>query len=175
MSYNPEYHKRYRELNQERIRNEYIANREVVKERSRCWGANNRDRKLAVGAIYREHMREQRNAYMRERYRQDPNRHISAMSAWRKANPERYRDQYLRAEFGISLAEYNALFEDQGGVCAICKTSTEKVLVVDHNHQTGVVRGLLCSGCNAGLGQFKDNPERMIRAAHYINQERTSQ
>src|SRR3990172_3301492 len=141
MSYNPEYHKRYRELNQERIRerkrNEYIANREVVKERSRCWGANNRDRKLAVGAIY--------------------------------------RDQYLRAEFGISLAEYNALFEDQGGVSAICKTSTEKVLVVDHNHQTGVVRGLLCSGCNAGLGQFKDNPERMIRAAHYINQERTSQ
>jgi hypothetical protein len=172
MSYDPDYHRRYREANRERIRErkrlEYLANREEVKQRSREWASKNRERKLAVDADYRERTREQRNAYMRERYQRDPQRHISAMSAWRKANPDRYRDQYLRANFGITLVDYRRLLEKQEGVCAICGGEPTAILAVDHCHTTGSVRGLLCGGCNAGLGQFKDDPARLRQAAAYI-------
>jgi hypothetical protein len=177
MTYDPEYHRRYREANRERIserkKQEYLANKEAVKERSRAWSANNHDQKLAVGATYRERTREERNQYMRDRYHSDPDRHISAMSAWRKANPERYRDQYLRANFWISVADYDALLQRQGGVCAICKTPPKRLLSVDHDHDTGAVRGLLCSTCNSGLGHFKDDPLRMRSAAEYIESRRT--
>jgi hypothetical protein len=172
MSYDPEYHKRYREENRERIRErkrqEYLANKEAIKERSRAWSANNRDQKLAVGAVYRERTREERNQYMRDRYHGDPDRHISAMSAWRKANPEKYRDQYLRNTFGMTLAEYEALLAKQGGVCAICGHPPKHLLAVDHDHANGKVRGLLCTPCNTGIGHLKDSPIRMRRAAEYI-------
>lgn len=54
----------------------------------------------------------------------------------------------------------------QEGRCAICETKSK--LVLDHNHITGEVRGMLCNNCNIGLGLFKDNPEILVRASHYI-------
>ncbi|SHU54419.1 endonuclease VII domain-containing protein [Mycobacteroides abscessus] len=56
----------------------------------------------------------------------------------------------IEATYGITPAEYQALYTAQGGVCAICQRATGKTrrLAVDHNHQTGEVRGLLCKTCN---------------------------
>ncbi len=174
MSYDPAYHKRYREQHREKIRErkrqDYLSNREAIKARSREWAALHRDQKVATSVVYRKRMRERILAYMKERYRHDPQRHISAMSAWRQANPSRYRDQYLRATFGISLSDYNVLLKRQGGVCAICRAAPKTILVVDHDHVTGGVRGLLCSTCNTGLGQFKDDPQRIRRAAEYLDE-----
>lgn len=60
----------------------------------------------------------------------------------------------------------------QGGVCAVCgcpeKNSRYGRLAVDHNHENGEVRGLLCDSCNNGLGRFGDNPDRLISAAAYL-------
>jgi len=77
--------------------------------------------------------------------------------------------------FGISLETFNNLLADQGGGCAICgKTEGLKVgdrqlrLALDHDHRTGAVRGILCNGCNNGLGRFKDDPELLRRAATYL-------
>lgn len=80
---------------------------------------------------------------------------------------------------GITLAQYNLLFEAQGGVCAICKNPPKdnKRLHVDHDHSccpgriTGCgkcVRGLLCFSCNAGIGALKDDPNIVSAAAQYL-------
>jgi hypothetical protein len=58
------------------------------------------------------------------------------------------------------------MLEAQGGVCAICRTAP--AVHVDHDHETGAVRALLCFNCNGGLGQFKDNPEALHAAAYYV-------
>src|SRR6266508_7031334 len=68
----------------------------------------------------------------------------------------------------LSVAEYDALLESQGGGCAICGDVPKGRLVVDHEHETGRVRGLLCSACNVALGFFKDDPRRLASAANYL-------
>lgn len=62
----------------------------------------------------------------------------------------------LMARYGLSAADYDKLLEQQGGVCRICTLpcSTGKRLAVDHDHETGTIRGLLCRRCNRGLGHF---------------------
>lgn len=73
----------------------------------------------------------------------------------------------LKNKYDISLEEYMKMASDQEGACAICR-KTPKVLNVDHNHTTGLVRGLLCPNCNHGLGKFKDSQELLIKAAKYL-------
>jgi Autographiviridae endonuclease VII len=77
----------------------------------------------------------------------------------------------LKARFGLSMGEYTALLSLQDGVCAIClrpEPVEGKRLAVDHDHVTKVNRGLLCSNCNMGLGQFGDNIDLLKRAALYL-------
>ena len=98
-------------------------------------------------------------ANVRERYKKDP-------SCWRNA--------YLKNNFSISEVEYSVLFDAQKGVCAICFESDQsgRRLAVDHDHKTGAVRGLLCSQCNIGLGNFKDDARRLEKALVYLNSPR---
>lgn len=77
--------------------------------------------------------------------------------------------------YGISDADYQGLLFSQNGVCAICgKAETRKYmgqlspLSVDHDHNTGAVRGLLCAACNHGLGNFRDSPENLSNAIDYL-------
>ncbi|RDI65760.1 endonuclease VII domain-containing protein [Nocardia pseudobrasiliensis] len=78
-------------------------------------------------------------------------------------------DRKLQGRYGITRDGYRRLFADQGGVCAICAEPAEDVpLVVDHQHGSGQVRGLLCHGCNTGIGLLKDNPATLLRAAAYL-------
>lgn len=86
---------------------------------------------------------------------------------WRENNSTKVRDSYLRRTYGISLADYDALFAAQGGGCAVCGDAPEP-LHVDHCHRTGKVRGLLCSPCNKALGHLNDNPKLLRRAAEYV-------
>jgi len=73
-------------------------------------------------------------------------------------------------KYGVTKEFLVELFEKQNGHCAICGEipKTERGLHVDHCHKTGVVRGLLCHGCNTGLGSFKDSPELFIKAISYL-------
>ena len=89
---------------------------------------------------------------------------------WRIRAPH-YNRQY---KYGMDQEQYDALLAFQNGACAICGTtewhgSKLNVPHVDHDHGSGEVRGLLCGGCNNGLGNFDDDPERMRKAADYID------
>jgi hypothetical protein len=76
------------------------------------------------------------------------------------------REGHLRRTFGLGLFEFDALLTSQGGLCAICRKAPVKHL--DHNHETGAVCGGLCGPCNMGLGQFRDDPARLMAAARYL-------
>ena len=87
------------------------------------------------------------------------------------SNPEKYLSKVRNKKYGISDEFYEHLVSSHNGVCAICGgLSNDKYgLHVDHDHKSGVVRGLLCNLCNRGLGNFKDNPELLRNAIEYLN------
>ena len=94
------------------------------------------------------------------------------------------RDQNYRKNYGITLVQYNEMLEAQGGRCAACRqkettcdprTKMLKNLCVDHDHDTGKVRGLLCSGCNSALGHLKESPARTRGILAYIKRIKQSQ
>jgi hypothetical protein len=66
----------------------------------------------------------------------------------------------------MTAAEADYMLEQQDGLCAICRAAP--AVHVDHDHETGAVRALLCFNCNGGLGQFKDNPHLLHAAAYYV-------
>ena len=79
------------------------------------------------------------------------------------------RDRLIR-DYGITLEEYAMLFLEQDGVCAIClqPERRERNLCVDHDHETGLVRGLLCNKCNKALGGFDDRVDLIEAALQYL-------
>lgn len=90
-----------------------------------------------------------------------------------QSNKDRIKFQRILVTFGITETEYNEMLIRQDGKCAIClqpETSSRfKFLAVDHCHNTGQIRGLLCSRCNIGLGQFRDNAAIIQRASSYLS------
>ena len=82
---------------------------------------------------------------------------------------ERAHAGHLKRKFGITMEEYQRMLYEQKGVCAICrKPPTKKRLAVDHDHNTGRIRGLLHTQCNAAIGILKDDPAVMYAAAVYL-------
>lgn len=92
----------------------------------------------------------------------------------KKKRQEHYRKQKKNREpktrpwrkYGLTEVHYKKLRKNQGNRCAICKEVSK--LVIDHNHETGSVRGLLCVFCNSGLGFFKDNRQYLWWAGQYL-------
>ena len=83
----------------------------------------------------------------------------------------RHKDTFLRRQFGITHDDYDRMLIEQNNGCAICgrkPRNGEKSLVVDHDHVTGTVRGLLCGKCNTSLGTFGDNIDGLMRAIRYL-------
>ena len=103
-------------------------------------------------------------------------------TAWQKANPERTKRQKktwrLQSEYGISLEEYEALLVKQNSKCALCGIEESRshlgggnyMLCVDHCHDTGAIRGLLCNNCNRGLGFLGDRIETLEGAIRYLKE-----
>jgi hypothetical protein len=85
------------------------------------------------------------------------------------------QDKYYQRNYGISREEWLAMYEAQNRVCYICQTEGfvmreghQAKLMVDHCHETGKVRGLLCHNCNRALGLLKDDIECLKRALIYL-------
>ena len=77
----------------------------------------------------------------------------------------------LKSNFGITLEDYNRMFEEQEGCCAICRkhqSDIKRALAVDHDHETGEVRGLLCHKCNSTIGFANDDLEILSNAIGYL-------
>ncbi len=78
----------------------------------------------------------------------------------------------LKKEYGIIPEDYDRMFLEQGGVCLICKEPPSGRVIrlaVDHNHETGQVRGLLCVDCNNGIGRLGDSIELLESAIEYLS------
>lgn len=102
--------------------------------------------------VYRAKNRSKINEYKRKYY---------------AINKDKNRNGRLKQDYGITLQEYNELCKKQSNICPICLMKQE-LLVVDHDHKTGKVRGLLCSSCNKALGFLKDNTGLLERAIGYL-------
>lgn len=100
-----------------------------------------------------------------------------AMTEWmRKLRPETLASRSIKRKmkaYGLSRKEYDRLLTESGGRCRICKVRSND-LVVDHDHDTNEIRGLLCRLCNIGIGYFKvkDDPRRLRAAADFLEQHR---
>ena len=139
--------KRYREKHREKTLLE-----------NRAYAAKNRDEIRAKAKAKRDANPEEARAYER---------------AWYAANPALVKAKTRRAalaKYGLTPAAYEAKLIEQGGVCAVCRRADKsgKRLAVDHHHDTGRVRGLLCSNCNPGIGYFEESPELMRLAIDYL-------
>lgn len=90
----------------------------------------------------------------------------------RKAYPEQEHAARISRVYGLTRGAYAAMLEGQGGGCAICGTThpgnKRRHFAVDHDHDTGKVRGLLCMGCNRALGMMSDDAALLRKAAEYI-------
>src|SRR3990167_2167039 len=93
----------------------------------------------------------------------------------RPQNKATYRNWYYLRRYGLSLAEYERLFQAQGGKCAVCQTKTARttrgrtdVLHVDHNHGSGQIRGLLCLRCNRAVGLLRDSAAVAQQLVNYL-------
>lgn len=137
------------------------------KKRRKLWDCNNPRRSLLRARSYYKKNREKLLAYNSE---------------WAKKNKIRKLDKQMQYTHGITLAEYNAMVIYQNGLCLICKRAETAVtangtiqrLSIDHCHKTGKIRGLLCMACNHGLGNFRDDTQRMLAAIQYLIEHQTS-
>lgn len=117
-----------------------------------------------------------RNAESARKYRAaHPHKAADSQLKYYEANkPQRNvaaRRGNLRRWYGITPEQFDAMLIAQDSACAICATKEPKGkgrFHVDHCHDTGAVRALLCHHCNVGLGNFNDNPERLLQAASYL-------
>ena len=92
---------------------------------------------------------------------------------YQKRNPDHRRDTYLKKMYGIGIKEYYEMLELQEGKCAICQSTDTgskrfRYFSVDHDHNTGKIRGLLCKKCNIALGEMRDNPDIVYNAWMYL-------
>jgi hypothetical protein len=126
----------------------------------------------AYNKAYRQKNREKINSLQRERREKDPEKYRAKANTYNANNKDKVLKNWLKTTYGMSLEEYDALFKEQDGKCAICgehQGSLSKRLGVDHCHETGKVRGLLCDKCNVSLGNFQDDVNLLGKAIEYLN------
>lgn len=119
----------------------------------------------------RKEAREDKN----RRYAENPEKYKAEAKAWRIANPEKFkaakRRCRLKKKYGLSEAEFDAMFEEQNNRCAVCRGTTPGHKLgwhVDHCHDTGKVRGILCAGCNVGAGHLKHDSNILWSLIQYL-------
>jgi hypothetical protein len=128
---------------------------ESMRLRTKKWSQENKDKKHESYISY---------------YKKNRINILKRAQKYRDSNRDTIRNKQYKYLFGIDLNEYNKMFADQNGKCAIClsKCKTERNLCVDHCHKTKKIRGLLCQYCNTAIGKLMDSPEICMNAANYL-------
>jgi hypothetical protein len=140
-------------------------------EYDKAWKAAHPEKQVQYRREWRGRNPEKRH----EEYIKNKEKVLEQNKAWRASLTEEQKDtMQWRAKlrrYGITLEDYNAMFAEQGGKCAICGAHQSELpapLFVDHNHETGQVRKLLCRNCNLVLGFARDNIEILKVAISYL-------
>ncbi len=101
--------------------------------------------------------------------RRDKKKQREYAKRYREGHKPERRERRLKLEYGLSVEDYETLNREQGGTCAICGgVDKTRRLAVDHCHETGLVRGLLCRNCNVGIGNLRDDSKLCRAAAEYL-------
>jgi hypothetical protein len=176
-----EYKRRHYELNKESILQKTLAyyydnKAQISEHRKRRYKANPEPTKARVNA-YQLANSEKVAEYNRQRYEANPEPAKTRARMRRELFPDIVKNESLMHHYGITLDQYHERLAAQGGRCAICgvdnsQNKRHKYFHVDHDHATGVVRGLLCGPCNAGLGYFRDNIAIFESAIQYLKRSR---
>lgn len=145
------------------VRKEGAMSPEELKEKKAQWSVT-----------WRENHPEKHRANCQKWRTENHEKDLANKAKYREINKDKlkisYRGHILKKKFGISREEYDSMLLRQNGVCEICKLpcKTGKSLAVDHNHETGKIRSLLCRDCNITLGLMKEDVNRLRAAALYL-------
>lgn len=111
--------------------------------------------------------RERRNENARAYYYKHHAELRKAANANAKPRPDN-RSRWFKRAYGMTEADVDALFEKQGRKCAICETTESRIWHLDHDHESGAIRAVLCLNCNCGIGHLGDDPVLLRKAAAYL-------
>ena len=121
---------------------------------------------------------EKKKQYRHTSYLNNKESVLAVNERWRQQNKEKDKldklKSLLKRKYNLSYQEYLSIVARQHNVCAICHQPPDtkhKRLYVDHCHKTGNIRGLLCHGCNVGIGGLKDDPALLIKASEYVTRQ----
>jgi hypothetical protein len=127
---------------------------------------------------YREMYPERVTASDRKHYEKNRANRIARVAKWVSSNPEKVltnsRKCHLKLNYGMTVNEWNEMFDGQDRICAICKTDSsgyggkKHQWDTDHDHTTGKVRGILCHQCNVMLGASRDEISTLLSAIDYL-------
>jgi hypothetical protein len=153
-----EYCRRYRERNRERYN-----------QLQREWRLRNPEKHYANVLRYIANNRE-KNREMQRAYRQKNLEKVRARDRARDRRKQQ-REYQLRTRYGMSVKAYDELVAAAKGLCAICGRKPKQPLYVDHCHEAGHVRGLLCVKCNMAIGHLDNSPQRALKVYEYLVRE----
>jgi hypothetical protein len=139
---------------------------EKWKQYNQRWQAKNPDKARCLKKAASDRFRERNPHYQKEWVNKNKDKVLRSRERGRirKALRRRWK------KYGLTPEQFNIKNETQTGLCMLCNELNQngRDLCVDHDHETGNVRDLLCTRCNRGLGMFKDSPELLEKAAAYI-------
>jgi len=154
----------------------YEKNKEARAAWNKAYRAKNKDRIKAYEKAYNEENKEAKRVYNKAYRAKNKDRIKAYLKAYNEENKEA-KQAYDKAyhvlrKHGITLEEKERMKQEQENKCKICHQDflADVEPHVDHCHTTGEIRGLLCQGCNIGLGQFKDNPVALAKAIEYLKE-----
>jgi hypothetical protein len=175
------YYKEWREKNKEKVKQkqkEYAEkNKEKRRQNAKLWREENPERSKTAQKEWYEKNKERLKSLRKSYYKtvmSDPEKRQekrNRANKYKKARPLWVRNAWLKTKFGITLEDKKKILADQNGACGICKKPLEMTgrdSNVDHCHNSGKVRGVLCRLCNVALGQFKDSIEILQSAIDYL-------
>ena len=147
-----------------------LEERELRRLRAKEWRENNKERLSEYNKKYAKANSERLSEKARLNRLKNKERQDAKHKEWLAKNPDNKRNGDLLRQYGINLNDYHKMLEEQKHLCKICKgpPTGKGVLHVDHCHETGSVRGLLCNKCNIGLGHFNDSKELLQKALDYL-------
>jgi hypothetical protein len=157
-----EYQKNYR-----------LTNIEKIREKARLYRLNNREKLRKINKEYRLKNKDAIIKQKSEYYFKNKDKIDLRRKLYIQNNQDKFKGYQLK-RYGLTVEEYNKILTNQNNQCAICKKSFIKTPHIDHDHQTGKVREILCITCNSILGYANDDIQILINCINYIKKHKNN-
>lgn len=151
--------------------------RQCKLERNARYDAAHKEKRVEISSKWTKENRDKANAWYREDRKNNPEKYSEISKRYYSKNKVKKHEYQITRLYGIEAEQYYKMFSDQENRCAICnqhetrksRTPGEVAkLTLDHNHETGQIRGLLCHSCNTGIGKFRESKDLLRLAVAYL-------